>query len=424
MSITIHSQPQAVVPVYNPFYVVGTSSNINQPHFNFLIDIFTGQTGGYSYATRIVIPPDPFGNLIFSANRVLENYLSYDLPQNTVTWALNQNCAACYNIKIGEQYAINPATGATNYSGLTNVEGIVWNGALQYQYLPNYDYVSYLLTGSTTGSSANFLSYQPDNILIRPNERASLSAIVNPKIVPCDEADTMFITVYQNSGGTRTYEVFNIPYSSTTSVSAFIVEHFGSGLWNLAQLNSGNTYAFSGAPFPVINLSTDYMYALQVVGTFCDGGRRYISKLQFYTIDNSCGKYETVRLMWINSLGGADYFTFTLVDRISYSNTRSTYQKVLPYNYSLGQRGNTVLDSDIQQSRQVNSNWVDDETATWLNTEMKNSPEVYELQPDGSLYPIILTDTTWEVGQYINNQELVQVNVNYNYAYKNVVQRG
>lgn len=132
-----------------------------------------------------------------------------------------------------------------------------------------------------------------------------------------------------------------------------------------------------------------------------DYGSR-VSEIKTYKLLQNCKPYQPVRLMFVNREGGNDYFTFTLDTKRSVNIEKTLYTKILPYNYSVGMRGDTTISQRVKPQYVITSDWLDDKESIWLE-QLLTSPEVYWL--DGSnIIPIVITDTAYEVKTQLRNQ--------------------
>jgi hypothetical protein len=408
MAITIVSSPSLYQPVYNPFYWNITSSNSSQPNFRFVVDIFTGSTAS-TYVSRLRILPRPGGsaNCIVSPARVLESFISYDINAYSAIGGIpTSNEILNYTLSFGEEYGAT-ATGTTTYPNLKQSSGLTWNAVVPYTILsPSvFKYTDYVLSAATS----NFLTNQPNNVYFRnPTDRASLTFTNNDLSATISNTQYVEIFVYQKSGGSIFYQIGNNAFSSTTAPQN-IINHFGVGPWNINNVPP----AMFVTPFvtsTLFNFNTDLYYTVQCWYNELTP----VSKLQTYTLD-TCTKYQTVRLQWLNELGGWDYFNFNLISRKSITTNRSTFKKPLAYNYVIGDRGTTVIDMNSQESVLVNANYVNDATSIWLSTSLMNSTEVYEQLPDGTILPVIIDDNDKEELKQINDG-LLKYEFNYTYA--------
>ena len=400
MSLTITSLPPEVSPAYNSFYFNVTSTNTAQPNYKYVFSVFSGSTGAGNPMSTIKLLPRPGGsaNCIFSPARVLESLVSYDARiQNIIAVTNSLNHITSYCIRFGEEYgSLN--TGVTVFSSITSATGYIFNGVQQYEQLPSWKYNDYVLTGSTS----KFLTNQPrSGVFIKNNtDRGTLSYMQlinggNPA------SDALVLTTYQTSGGSIQY-IGNYSSGFTNNII-----HVPSGIWNINNAGLGT----------LINTATDKQYDL-----FISGSTGQISERIIYKITPICSKYDTIRIQFLNRLGGFDYFNFNLVSRKTINITRNSFKKVLNYNYSIGDRGTTVLDIDGIYSYTVQSDWVNQNESNWLE-ELITSNEVYVIDSSGNAFPIIINDNSVEIKKSVNDK-LLSYMFSYSSANKINGQRG
>jgi hypothetical protein len=138
--------------------------------------------------------------------------------------------------------------------------------------------------------------------------------------------------------------------------------------------------------------------------------------------DTQCTGFDPVRFIWSNEFGVWDYFNFTLatnkitkVERQNFQKTfvdYSTNQNSIPYNIT--NRGVTNFDTKIDEEFIVNSDWLTQEQAEWLETLMY-SPSVY-YQDGNNIIPIILTNTEFVNKTNPKSQKLYKLEVQYKLA--------
>lgn len=407
--------PQIIEPVYNPFYFIGTSSNISQPNFRFVMDVYTASSinlSSQSFITRYRILPRPgANNFVFSPARALENYHSSDLylDNYTVSSALTigynltggtsgtTQVLSAYVVKFGEEYGLT-STGTTIYSGLSGFTGYSLNAVRQYTDVQNWNYLEYVNLGSTS----KFLTNRPSEIYIKNSTDRDILSILRV------QTSRMRVTTYQNSGSTRSFILSGIPANNQHF-------HYGTGVWNL-----NNYSATTAGTFTIVNLNTDYKYTCQLIDF--NSSPNELSEIKTYLIDDRSCKYETIRLIFLNRLGGWDGINFNLVSRRTINPTRTTYKKVLPYNYVVGMRGTSILDIDTTETKTITSDWFNDNESTWIE-ELFTSPEVYEQQSDGTILPIIINTSSIEIKKSINDK-LFNYSLDYTMAHNKYSQRG
>lgn len=154
---------------------------------------------------------------------------------------------------------------------------------------------------------------------------------------------------------------------------------------------------------------------LAILGAcFVNEGRFRISDKRDFKIKRQCREYDLVRLAFLNKLGGIDYWTFNLVSKYRSKVERETIQRVLKYDYNLGDRGMEIVGQKISEEWEVNTDYLSDDEALFVR-ELVESPEVYFI--DGSnLLPVIITDNAWELKSSLNDQ-LVQYTLKFMKAF-------
>jgi hypothetical protein len=110
-----------------------------------------------------------------------------------------------------------------------------------------------------------------------------------------------------------------------------------------------------------------------------------VSEFRKYKIDRNCTNYERQRIVFLNRLGGYDYFNFTLDTKRTLAITRTEYEKMLDWNYNIGDRGKTILAQKAEIKMTMNSNWITENDAIWLE-ELLTSPEVFLLPNTNVVY--------------------------------------
>lgn len=301
------------------------------------------------------------------------------------------------------------AASVYNFNGFS---GYSWNGVVQYEDVPTWSYDQYVLTGATS----KFLTNQPSTVKTRLDERGSIGFM---NINPLSGAAYSLFIISERIDGSPTIPVpFPINQVSGSTTNDKIIE-FGAYPWNLNQASQ----ALYG-----VNVIDDAIKSYQLIilmeadpimsaYTF-----QQVSEIKTFILDQECSKFEPVRFMFLNSLGQFDYFTATLKSQETLNITRNAYQKSLAYNYQVGDRGKTVISLDAQQTYVAISDWVNQATSTWLS-ELFLSNEVYILNSDGSLTPIIIDNNSVDLFKS-TNQKLFNYTFNYSKAVTKNTQRG
>ena len=434
MAASLDTVPGLVQPVYQPAYCQVQSSNYTQPQFRFVFDIYKNGVN----VERVRMLPKPGTNIaIFSPMRVLESYLSYDLSVYNYNAVGQTNCMLQYQVQVGEEYG--PTTAApVVYANQTRYSGMTFNGNVQYKdYYWGWagaKWATYYMKYPIS-SSGKFLTNAPYTQKVQDVDKGTISAF---NFMTSDVSDAAILRVngleivtYQRSGGT-TYTYANFYYNTGTTIAEKLV-HFPAGPDNINNISGG--LLISGATTNIIDGDRDYKYTLRL-WNIIPGATIMTSTLNVPVSEykefeiQDCSKYDNVRLMFLNRLGAFDYFNFNKVSRSAQNTERTTFKKNLPITYYYGtsvyDRETTVLNSLVNKTVTVNSDWIDDDTSTWLE-ELWSSPEVYEKQLDAYgntvWVPVVITTTTQEVKKRINDQ-IYNYTLEYTYSTATNVQRG
>jgi hypothetical protein len=174
-------------------------------------------------------------------------------------------------------------------------------------------------------------------------------------------------------------------YGITQSTNSFRKLDVGVGPMNL--INSGIPFISSTGSNVVDNYE---VYIKNTSSVFASN----VSETKKFKIDNQCSNYEKQRIVFLNRLGGFDYFNFTLDSKKSLAISRTEYEKILDWNYTIGDRGKSILAQKAEVKMSLTSNWITEKESQWLE-ELLTSPEVYLMPNTNVVYenagPINLT---------------------------------
>jgi hypothetical protein len=156
-----------------------------------------------------------------------------------------------------------------------------------------------------------------------------------------------------------------------------------------------------------------------ILASFLLGGIQTISNEKFYRIDNDCNVDENFRFVWLNSLGGWDYFNFKLGGKKTINVERKTYKKLLSRNYTIGDRGDTTYAQKGEEVWSVQSNWITQDESEWL-TSMIESREVYHMKGQNEIYPIQIIDNSYQV-KSTSRDQIFNIVIQFKYAFNRVI---
>ncbi len=141
-----------------------------------------------------------------------------------------------------------------------------------------------------------------------------------------------------------------------------------------------------------------------------------------FIIEPNCSRSDNVhyQLMWLNRYGHYDYYTFIAARYEGYNIERQTYNSWSTdwgsANPSKVQYARGLTDSQVamQQNVIVNTGFINQPDFMFLE-ELYTSNEVYEVQPDGGLYPINITNTEF-VKKIKGNRTIYNLELTYVYS--------
>ena len=276
-----------------------------------------------------------------------------------------------------------------------------FDGGLQYKEWLSYSPTNYVMNSTLRGK---FLTNSPRTIKIRRDELATLS-FFHTSIMGTGSAK-MLVYAY-NAAGTP---VGNAQFSigSTTAVYARLEAGVG-----VVQLQTIPGFSLASASYYEVYLA--------------NAGNTRSSEIFRFNIDDTCYRYTQKRLKFKNRLGGWDYFTFNLrsdkttnIDRSNFNKFSKSLQAANKYGYAMGDRGRTTYNVKAVDSEVLQSNWLNNDEATWLE-ELFTSPEVYLMDGTNEL-PVIVKNESFVLGEK-ENIGLIAYTINIEYSFNKVIQR-
>jgi len=406
MAVTIVQNVQLFQPVYNPIRFVLSSTNVAQPNFKFVADLYVSGVVGRVW--RGVYSADPtYATASVDISRVLESYITYDFDDTVYGFQQCTNSLKGYEVKFGEQYGVS--SGIVTYQNLT-VTGLkyAWNAVLDTNTFRNFNYANY-----TPYSGNTILSTQPSTLYYHSSNEHAYQYMLNDTsgIVYYARIDT-----YNTSNALiGTYTIEN-PYQSSSSISDKMIR-IGVGYQDL-----NNSTLASGIQ-PVITASVAWY---SVVMQQFNGNRT--TNVYNYNLDCLWHQTIPISLFFLNRKGGFDCFNFRMQTKKMSDIKRDTMQKNLgtltatTWNYVAKDRGVTVYNTEIGDRWQIESDWINDDQSLWLQ-ELVESPEVY-YHDTTDMIPVTIKNTSYEVKTIKNMEKLFNLSIEIEFSNKRWAQRG
>ena len=477
ISISVLTTPTDLEPINTPlwFRLNSASSTLTDFKYVFIPQYKLEPFAATSYTSlgTYRVPPRPSsGDGLFSPHRALKSFIQTQINPFTTTFSLSPEGASLLSYRVKYGFELNPDkifTDTINVSGnmgltfstahdflvgdiitinkdnknynpqydgtcsvasvvnnvsiktdkafsttlLANESGVItnqfrisgtssdyytWNGTRQYEER-TYDFTEYIIGTVSAGTAGKFLTNYDQSVYksIQVDDYETLSMILPTSIlypyyvsVSTFRSDTTLINTYSLTfSSANTYRKVDIPV----------------GPMNLSTL---------GVPFSTTGSNVVDNYTVHVKNSQF-GFPTSVSEFRKYKIDNTCTNYDKQRLVFLNRLGGFDYFNFTLDSKRTLSISRTEYEKMLNYNYTIGDRGKSLLAQKAEVKMTIVSNWITETDSLFLE-ELLTSPEVFLLTSSSNKLPIIITDNTYEVKTYLRNQ-LFNLVLNYKFGY-------
>jgi hypothetical protein len=253
----------------------------------------------------------------------------------------------------------NEAGDVTNHFRIsgTSSELFTWNGTRQYTEREK-SFIPYLI-GSQSGIQGKFLTnYNSTYKPVRLDDYETLSMIL-----PSSPLQPYYLSVNTYRSDGSLISTYGLTYSTNTYRKLDV----GVGPMNL--INAGIPF-ISATGTNVVDT-----YDVQIKNSQF-GFPTTASEFKKFKIDTRCSNYENQRIVFLNRLGGWDYFNFTLDSKKSLTISRTEYEKILDWNYTIGDRGKSILAQKAEVKMTSTSNWITEKDSIWLE-ELLTSPEVY-----------------------------------------------
>lgn len=388
MAFNILQQPLQYTPVYNDINFVVNSSNNGQPNFNYIFDVKIN--GAFISRHRIPARPDN-GYGLFNAKRIAETYISQTINFDQITVTSSTESILALVIECREEFGTTPTPGSIL---ATTSTVYCWNAVLGYHAWVNY-YVQQFRQMTNEIDNSMLLS---DNLInkIKLTEKAFISVLVG-------EANAVSkIGVFaKDASGTNIQTTYiTNPFAAVSNTASRFIT-LPAGPSNLNLILNANLDAGTQNQGNIIPANTSY-YEIRTYGTLS------ASKVYRYNITEVCSKYTPVRLHFLNRLGGWDSFTFDLLSTYQSNIERKEYRQNLggfvgsSYIYDVKDRSATIFDTQIKTIQVLNSNWITDVEAAWLE-QLLTSPDIY-FEIGTQLHAVNITDTSYLQKKVVNDK--------------------
>jgi len=429
MAITLHQQPTTPNGAYADLIWVASSTNQNQPQFQFVATI---QASGSTDTITLKQQPNPSGYGVFNMGSIATTLIDYDPIQIGASWYSGSLAVKAIKTTFGEEYGTSTSSSVSIQNTITGSDVWIIPAVVEpeagYWNFPSASYLS--ITTMTP-----VLSDAPVTQSIRNGEYASISflnAHFNPSTSIYSDVYKGTIQIY--SGSTILYNnqiVYNHNTGAPGGPRSFFAAAAGDeyslaapsaslgnrlATWGVGPQNWSSIFNGAGAGWTHYNIG---VWTLEETGPPIQSSS--IGQFRFDRQQAECG-YTGTRFAFINEYGVWDYYTFPFADTINDSMTRSEYtQTFVDYStnfggvtYNASRRGAKVFNQDYTQDRVAESGYLSQSEADWLR-QLVESPEVY-IQSGTQLLPVVITNSTFTYKTNQRAQKLYRLTLSYKMA--------
>ena len=376
MAINIISNPNSVVSAFNQMAFNVSSTQAGQSNFNFITDVYV--SGITNAVSRIAIPKQPSVNTcLIDASPILKNYVKNDffnVNGASIYCEPNLNSRVKYYVQFGELYDVSGVP--TIYDNLrrfpTSASNTAVNSIFGFEQFNTNVWNGYDVSGF------GFLTNIPERITIEQGQELRLSFYDPSNLIRYLYVDG----VYED-------------YITPNKVS-------GEFLYNVNIKNCLGT----GAPYQTIGTHTITL------------ANSFVAAVKTITIEivAKCSKFDTIRLHWLNNLGGWDSYNFTKQSIKAMDIERKQFKKMQSIGYSKSERLKTNYNTTIIDKLQINSDWISDDMADWFQG-LLTSPIVYLERGIDNFVSVNITNSSYLIQEYLNNRKLHNLQLDIEYSY-------
>jgi len=300
----------------------------------------------------------------------------------------------------------------------TNLKS-VWNGVRNEIEWLDFDYTNYTI--NTFSTTKKFLTDSPRTIKIDSAQSHQLSFIVNERY-GANQYNIKAYSGYNATGsliadGVVTNNIAaNQDWSSRyfrIPVGTYDIGNIDPSLYTDSLLGTTPSTALTGAASYTIHLE--------------DNTNAQTSEKVTFNINQTCTKYNEVRVHFLNRLGGYDAFNFYMKSIHTTDIKKDKYDQQhhdwtgWSYDYSKKSRGATDYNVSLNKKLTVNTDYLTEEESLWME-DLITSPNAY-IEESNELIAVNLDARKIQRKTSLNDK-LMQYTFELSYSIKNRRQRG
>ena len=315
--ITLTQPTPTIIPTFNRILYKIVSNNASQVGFKYVVKVYNSNNELITTAYYDT-PPNPALEVEFDISKFVSAYYDFSsgfsLTGNVID---NSSVVFPFYIKCYEYYAISGVYQIVLASEVVSTTKYGFAASLPLLELRDF-YTDYTLYNGDSTST-----YKP---------------LTDWTSIKCRSADSQIIP-FMNNGKIASLELV------VTSTTGGVTTHF---------ITSTTPVSHTITLFKVTPMIYGNVNSIEVFVNWNNGGARRYKVCDIYT--QSCGKYEPIRLAYLNKYGAYDFFNFDLINRTSYNIERKSYQK--EYSGNIYKDGSNIVKS-------INSTYYTNEKQRW-----------------------------------------------------------
>jgi len=383
MAITIVTSPNDFIGAFNQVVYTISSNNTAEPNFNFIVDIKQTSTG--ILLARLKYPKQPGATSItFDIGDVLRNSVSYDFNNVVGDLGTNTNSRVKYYVEFRELF--------DNGSGVPTLSAV--------------------LATNPTGQSASIFKLASNAIFdfedftptaFRNKDVGTIGYLSNSQVENINSNEERFLYWFDPLRLVVTIRYIDSEGSAveTTSISLTAQEY----LFNIKAGKFAQDVIIGSGGVLTNN------YTIQLLGVTDN-----VLATKTFNLNTECSIYPTVRLHWMNKLGGFDSFNFIRNSTKSLELERKQFKAPLPIGYSKQDRLKTNFNTTINDTITINSDWINEEQSLLLE-QLATSPVIYLERSVTNFVAVNIANTNYETKKYLDNRSLFNLSFDLEYTY-------
>ena len=296
----------------------------------------------------------------------------------------------------------------------------VWNGVRNELEWLTFDFTDYTMN-NTPSVTKKFLTDSPRTIRIDSNQSYHLYFIANEQF----GAYQYNIKAYSGYNGTGSLLADGIVDNNIAvadswdkiyfriPVGTYDIGNIDPALYTDSILGSTPSTALNGAASYTIHLG--------------DNTNAQTSEAFTFNVNQTCSKYNEVRVHWLNRLGGYDAFNFYMKSIHTTDIKKDKYDQQhhdwtgFAYIYDKQSRGTTDYNVELNKKVTINTDYLSEDESLWME-DLATSPDVY-IEEGNELIAVNIDPRRIQRKTSLNDK-LMQYTFELNYAIKNRRQRG